>query len=369
MAPRWILHADLDAFYASVEQMDRPELRGKPVVVGGSPEGRGVVAAASYEARAFGVRSAMPMRSALRQCPQAVRIAPRFDRYQVISGQIMAIFQELTPLVEPLSLDEAYLDISLAVEGGRLAQEIAQGVKERVKTEVGLNITVGGANSKSMAKIASQVAKPNGLLVVGAGEEWAFLEALPVGMLWGVGPKTAQRLHGQDVTTIGELAQKPESWFRQLFGKVGPELRKRAWGEDDAPVTPSREVKSISQERTFAGDVEDRDLLLAALRPMAETVARRLRRHELQGRTVAVKLRLADFTTFTRQATLPAPTDAAQVILESAWTLLERELHPGRAFRLIGARVSNFSQVRQLTLFGETEPVTAPPGEADGIIP
>ena len=366
MALRWILHADLDAFYASVEQMDRPELQGKPVVVGGSPEGRGVVAAASYEARAFGVHSAMPMGRALRQCPQAVRVAPRFDRYQAISRQIMAIFQGLTPLVEPLSLDEAYLDISLAVEGGRQAQEIAQGVKDRVKTEVGLNITVGAATTKSVAKIASQVAKPDGLLVVAAGEERAFLETLPVEMLWGVGPKTAQRLHGQDVSTIGELAQRPETWFRQLFGKVGPELRKRAWGEDNAPVTPSREVKSISQERTFAGDVEDRELLLAALRPMVETVARRLRRHELQGRTVAIKLRLADFTTFTRQATLPAPTDVPQVILESAWALLERELHPGRAFRLIGAGVSNFSQVRQLTLFGEVSDPTLQAGVKEG---
>jgi DNA polymerase-4 len=356
MPTRWILHADLDAFYASVEQMDQPMLLGKPVVVGRSAEERGVVAAASYEARAYGVSSAMPMRNALRICPHIVRISPRFARYREISKQIMAIFQELTPLVEPLSLDEAYLDISKAAETGKLVQEIGKKVKEKVKKEVGLNVTIGAANTKSVAKIASQVAKPDGLLVIRKEVVQTFLEPLPVELLWGIGPKKAQHLHEQGISTIGQLAVNPHSWFVGIFGKVGEDLHKRALGIDDGQVTPNREIKSISQERTFNGAIEDHELLLAVLSSMVESIVGSLHRSQLRGRTISVKFRLNDFTTFTRQTTLSTPTDASVVILNSVAAILNREMYGGTAFRLIGVEIRNFTRDHQLALFREGAP-------------
>jgi DNA polymerase-4 len=341
----------MDAFYASVEQLDRPELRGKPVVVGGSPEGRGVVAAASYEARAFGVRSAMPMGAALRHCPQAIRVAPRFHRYHAVSSQVMAIFRSFTQLVEPLSLDEAYLDVSHLVTTERAPREIAQELKGRVKGEVGINVTVGAGTSKSVAKIASQLAKPDGLLVVEAGTEGAFLAGLAVELLWGIGPKTGERLRAQGIATIGQLAQQPEEWFRTAFGKRGPELRQKALGRDDSPVVPFHEAKSHSAERTFPRDLASRDALFQELERLVQRVAGGLKEDGLQGKTVTVKIRLADFTTFTRQTSLPAPTSDPRAILETAQALLERELQPGRPFRLLGAGVSNFGEEGQLSLF------------------
>lgn len=355
MPVRWILHADLDAFYASVEQMDHPRLLGKPVVVGGAVEERGVVAAASYEARAYGVRSAMPMRNAIRICPHIIRIAPRFARYREISKKIMAIFQELTPLVEPLSLDEAYLDISQAVESGRLVQEIGNRVKEKVREEVGLNVTIGAGNTKSIAKIASQVAKPDGLLVVKKEAVQTFLGPLPVEIMWGIGPKKTGQLHGQGIKTIGQLAVNPYSWFIGFFGKVGEDLYKRALGIDDGQVTPNRGTKSISQERTFNGDTEDHEFLLAVLSSMVESVVGSLRRSTLRGRTISVKFRLNDFTTYTRQTTLSTPTDASTIILNSVAAILNREMHAGRAFRLIGVEIRNLTRDHQLALFQEGE--------------
>lgn len=353
---RHILHADMDAFYASVEQMDNPELAGKPVLVGGSPTSRGVVAAASYEARRFGVRSAMPMSRAVRQCPQAVIVRPRFDRYREVSEQIREIFLGVTPLVEPLSLDEAYLDVTDVVTLDRSAESIAREIKARVRLDVGLTISVGVSTCKSVAKVASDFDKPDGLTVVPAGGEGAFLAPLAVRKLWGIGPKTAERLEAEGVHTIGQLAARPEEWFTQRFGKRGPEIRLMANGQDDHPVVTEREAKSVSAETTLAEDVSDLEELRAIVRRLSERVERHLGGDGLQGRTVTLKLRLADFTTFTRQVTLPSPVWTADQISEVAQTILEREAGPGRWFRLLGVGVSHFGPAPenpQMALFGE----------------
>ena len=339
---RHILHADLDAFYASVEQLDGPHLRGKPVVVGGSPEGRGVVAAASYEARRFGIRSAMPMRTALQRCPQAIRVPPRFERYGAMSREVMAIFHEITPLVEPLSLDEAFLDVTESTGPGRTATDIAKEIKRRVESELGLTISVGVSTSKSVAKVASDMDKPDGLTVVPPGSESGFLAPLAVGRLWGIGPKTAARLAREDIRTIGDLAARPEEWFQLRFGKMGPHLRELAMGRDDTEVQVERDTKSVSAETTLAEDTDDPDVLLELVDRLSERVARRLMRSDLEGRTVKVKLRLADFTTFTRQKTLAAPVQSPEDVTKAAGALVRAELQPGRLFRLVGVGVAGF---------------------------
>ena len=352
---RHIIHADLDAFYAAVEQLDNPELRGKPVLVGGRPENRGVVATASYEARKFGVHSAMPMRTAVRQCPQGIIVPPRFSRYREMSDRVMSIFRDLTGLVEPLSLDEAYLDITEAVdeEQGRWPLGIALGLKRRVVDETGLAVSVGVATNKSVAKIASDLDKPDGLVVVPPGDEGRFLAPLAVGKLWGIGPKTAQRLNAGGVETIGQLAEQPMDWFVRTFGVRAAAVRDRAVGEDREPVHTERETKSVSAETTFAADLADEAELKDVLERLAERVAGSLERKEMRGRTVTVKMRLADFTTFTRQTTLAASTHDAGPIKETAWKLLAAEFGPLRSFRLLGVGVSNFSEPehRQLTLW------------------
>ena len=341
---RCIIHADLDAFFASVEQLDNPDLRGRPVVVGGAPEARGVVAAASYEARAYGVHSAMPMRTALSLCPEAVRVSPRFQRYAEISKRVMDIFRQVTPLVEQISLDEAFLDVSERVGEGWSAEEAASTVKERVRREVGLTVSVGVASSKSVAKIASGLNKPDGLTVVPPGSERQFLAPLPVQSLWGVGPKTAERLASDSITTIGELAGQSEEWASSRFGARGLYFLSLARGIDDSPVMVEHERKSVSTETTFPRDVDDPKALEASLRELAENTARRLRGSGLRGRTIKLKLRLADFATFTRQTTIVRPTDAAEVILAEASRLLARELHAGRRFRLLGVGVSSLRE-------------------------
>jgi DNA polymerase-4 len=341
---RCIIHADLDAFFASVEQLDNPELRGRPVVVGGPPESRGVVAAASYEARAYGIHSAMPMRTALRLCPQAVRVSPRFQRYADMSKRVMDVFRQLTSLVEQISLDEAFLDVSDRVGKGRSPEEVANALKEQVRQEVGLTVSVGVASSKSVAKIASGLNKPDGLVVVPPGGERQFLAPLPVQSLWGVGPKTAERLAGDSITTIGDLAGQSEEWARSRFGARGLYFLNLARGIDDSPVMVEHETRSVSTETTFPRDVDDPKALEASLRKLAENTARRLRASGLKGRTIKLKLRLADFTTFTRQATIARPTNAAEVILAEASRLLARELHAGRRFRLLGVGVSDLRE-------------------------
>lgn len=350
---RVILHADLDAFYASVEQHDRPDLRGRPVLVGGSPEERGVVAAASYEARRFGARSAMPMRTALRLCPpDAIRVNPRFDRYGEVSRAVMALFHDRTPLVEPLSLDEAFLDLTipLAFPGAPSPEEAAHALKQEVRDTVGLTISIGVATSKSVAKIASDLRKPNALVVVPPGDERAFLAPLPVSRLWGIGPKGEERLRQAGVTTIGQVAELDPRWLAHAFGKWGPLLYELANGRDDREVSPSRDTKSVGRETTFAEDVSDREYLHSTLQRLTAQVADRLTRHELRGRTVTVKLRHHDFRTVTRQSRLLAPSDSEALILAEASRLLDGEIALGGRFRLLGVAVSGFDPVLQLAL-------------------
>jgi DNA polymerase-4 len=347
---RHILHADFDAFYASVEQRDNPELRGKPVVVGGSPEGRGVVASASYESRRFGVRSAMPMRTAFQRCPQTIRIAPRFELYGQVSRQLMAILREMADLVEPLSLDEAYMDVTGSVAPDRPPGMIATELRARVRAELGLTISVGVATSKSVAKIASDMNKPDGMTVVPPDTEREFLAPLGVEKLWGIGPKTAARLKGEGINTIGELASRPAEWWLARFGRTGPHLRRLTLGEDDSPVVEDRERKSVSAETTLAHDTGDPDILLELTDRLSQRVAHHLTRNELRGRTVKLKLRLSDFTTFTRQTTVAEPVASPGDIARAAGELLRRELEPGRRFRLVGVGVSGFERPEESPL-------------------
>ena len=334
----------MDAFYASVEQRDQPELRGKPVLVGGSPRSRGVVAAASYEARVFGCRSAMPMRTAVRLCPHAEIVRPQFSRYREVSAQIMSIFRDVSPLVEPLSLDEAFIDVTHRVNEGATPAELGQWIRDRVNRETRLTVSCGVATSKSVAKIASDQDKPDGLTVVPPGREAAFLAPLSISDLWGVGPKTAERLRGAGLETIGDLAERPLPWLVDRFGSRGEWFWQLARGEDDRGVSVERETKSISSETTFAEDVGGEGKLSAIVSEQAHSVAKRLTEHGMRARTVQIKLRLSDFTTFTRQATLSQPTNDDDTIVATAWTLLEREMTPGRAFRLLGVGVSGFTE-------------------------
>ena len=339
---RHILHADFDAFYTSVEQLDNPALRGLPVVVGGSPEGRGVVASASYEARRFGVRSAMPMRTAVQRCPRLVRVPPRFDRYRDVSRRVMDIFHEVTDLVEAMSLDEAYLDVTDSVAAGQAPAAIAAELRERVRSELSLTISVGVATSKSVAKIASDLDKPDGLTVVPPGGERVFLEPLDVDKLSGIGPKTAARLHDEGIRTIGDLASKTDDWLMRRFGRSGPGMRRFAIGKDDHPVQPRRERKSLSAETTFSRDTDDPDYLLSLVDRLSERVGGHLERGAVECRTVKVKLRLADFTTFTRQTTPPHAVASTDDVAEAARELVRREIRPGRLFRLVGVGVAGF---------------------------
>lgn len=349
---RVLLHADLDAFFASVEQLDRPELRGKPVAVGGPAEARGVVAAASYEARTFGVRSALPMRTALQRCPELIRVSPRFDRYHAVSEQVFAIFRAWTPLVEPLSMDEAYLDVSAALGDASEAaiRDAAARLKAEVRAATGLTLSVGAGATKSVAKIGSDLEKPDGLVVVPSGTECAFLAPLPIGRLWGVGPKAEERLRRIGVTTIGNLATLDRAWLEDGFGHWGVLLHDLAQGIDPRVVTPERETKSVGRETTFAQDVADAGKLTTVLRELAADVARALHRHALRGRTVTVKARDASFQTWSRQTTLTAPTDDPTTIADTACRLLLKELRPGRRLRLVGVAVSGFGEAVQLAL-------------------
>jgi DNA polymerase-4 len=344
VAKRTILHADLDAFYASVEQLDDPKLRGKPVVVGGPPESRGVVAAASYEARRFGVRSAMPMSRALRLCPSAMRRSPRFDRYGEVSRQVMAIFREITQLIEPLSLDEAFLDASEQATSFGGPEALAREIKRRVKERTGLTVSIGAATNKTIAKIASEMDKPDGLKVVPPGAEAAFLAPLPVRSLWGVGPKADEALVAMGISTIGELAKAEAALLAAKFGVRGEWFQSMARGIDDRPVQTERERKSVGAETTFPRDLPDGPELRHALRRIAEGVARRLQAHGSRARTVVLKLRYADFRTITRQTSLPEPVDATEDIAALANAILDKTLRAGDRFRLLGIHGTNLKQ-------------------------
>jgi DNA polymerase-4 len=330
----------MDAFYASVEQLDRPELRGKPVVVGGSSEGRGVVAAASYEARAFRIRSAMPMSRALRLCPEAVRVSPRFGRYAEVSRAVMDTFRSLTPLVEPLSLDEAFLDVTGWVADGADAKAIGRDLKNEVRERTGLTLSAGVASSKSVAKIASDMQKPDGLVVVAPGTEAAFLAPLPVRSLWGIGPKAEAALLAAGVRTVGDLAACGDAQAGRLLGSGGVFLRDMARGIDDREVITEHERKSIGAETTFARDLPDGPEFRAELQALAGEVGRRMRKAGARASTIAIKLRYHYFKTITRQVTLASPTNDVEVIAASAASLVAGAVQPGDQFRLLGIQCS-----------------------------
>jgi len=338
-----ILHLDLDAFFASVEQLDDLGLRGRPVVVGGIGN-RGVVAAASYEARAFGIHSAMPTARARRACPDAVFLPPRFEAYSARSAEVMAILRSVTPLVEPISLDEAFLDVEGAHRTFGTGPEIGAGLRARIKAETGLSASVGAATTKMLAKIASDLAKPDGLLVVEPGTELEVLHPLPVGRLWGVGPATRRRLDRFGVVTIGDLAAIPEDTLVRALGDAsGRHLHALAWNRDDRAVEPHQEHKSIGHEETFARDRTDGAGLAADLGQMAARVAARLRAADRTARTIVLKVRFHDFTTITRSHTLPHPTALTVEIAATARALLDT-VDLGTGIRLMGVSVSQLEE-------------------------
>jgi DNA polymerase IV len=355
-----VLHVDMDAFYASVEVRDRVELAGRPVVVAGgsSPAGdRGVVLSATYEARAFGVRSAMPVAQARRLCPQAVFLPPQFATYAEVSRGVMAVFREITPLVEPLSLDEAFLDVGGSVRRlGMSPAVIGEWIRGQVYDIHRVSCSVGVAPSKFLAKLASGLAKPDGLLVVPADGVLEFLHPLPVSALWGVGPRTAQALHRLGCATVADVASMPLPALRRAVGSAHAEhLHQLANGRDDRLVTPDLPERSVGAEETFAHDAADRTVLRRELLRLAERATAALRCRGLSGRRITVKIRYPDFTTITRSRTLADPTDSARVVYRVAAELLDAHRHPGAPVRLLGVRVEHLIRGRtgeQLTLDG-----------------
>jgi DNA polymerase-4 len=362
--PRTILHLDLDAFFCAVEENQNPSLRGRAFAVGGRPEERGVVASCSYAARRMGVRSAMPMARAIRLCPGLIVVSSRHRMYRDVSKQVMDILHEQTSLVEQISIDEAFLDISDVRDE---PQHFGRGLQARIRDELHLPCSLGIASNKLMAKLATEVGKslalqkikaqglaepPNALTVVPFGEEAAFLDPLPADMLWGVGPKTSVRLAELGIRTIGDIARWPELELIRLFGENGRDLARHAKGIDDRPVVTEHETKSISQEVTFSKDVRDDKVLEETLREQSIEVARQLRKNNLAGKTIKLKIRWPDFTTFTRQTTLNDPTDQDDLIAKTALELMKSVRKPYQAVRLIGVGVSGLgAPVRQLGLW------------------
>ncbi len=351
---RAILHVDMDAFYASVEQLDNPELRGKPVIVGGSPQSRGVVAAASYEVRVYGVRSAMPTAKALRLCPHAIIVRPRGHRYAEVSARIFDIFSTYTPLVQPISLDEAFLDVTGSQRLYGDPVTIAKEIRQRIRQDTGLTASVGIATCRFVAKIASDLDKPDGLTVVPEEEMLDRLAPLPVSKIWGVGPVTNKRLAAMGIATIGQLRQWPVETLEAELGQSGRDLHALANGIDTSEVVSDEEEKSISHEVTFATDIMSREELETELLEQSDKVATRLRKHGLIGRTVFLKLRYSDFTTVTRRITLEEPTCLSETIFTEAKTLLRERTEAGRRpVRLIGVGMAGFNGKpgRQKSLF------------------
>ncbi len=349
-----ILHVDMDAFYASVEVRDRPELAAKPVIVGGRPGSRGVVAAANYVARRFGVHSAMPSATALKLCPEAVILPVRMAYYAEVSRAIRAIFRTFTPVVEPLSLDEAFLDCSASESLFGSSADIGRRIKRTIRDELDLVASVGVAPNKFLAKLASDLDKPDGFVVVQPEGVRAFLDPLPVERLWGVGRVASTRLARLGIRTVGQLRDASSDVLEALFGRAGSHLRELSRGIDHRAVVPDHLAKSISHETTFATDIADREILRARLLELTEQVARRLRRLGLEARTVQVKLRRSDFQTITRAHTLSSPTDMTQEIWQIADQLLRTGLVRGPGpLRLIGVGVSGLEEPapRQQTLF------------------
>ena len=343
MIPRTIIHADLDAFYTSVEQVDRPDLRDKPVVVGGSPERRGVVAAASYEARRFGICSAMPMARALNLCQELVRVTPRFDRYREISQQVMTIFRSVTPLVEPTSIDEAFLDVTDQV-ANRDSGTLAIMLKSRVREETGLNISIGLGSTKTVAKIASDLGKPDGLIIVPVGGETRFLGPLPVQMLWGVGPQKASVLKQAGIITIADLAQTDAPKLNRLLGSRAKTFLATAHGVDERLVVTTSEAKSVGREKTFSSDITDGPELKREIFQLSTEVSRRLNLKRMKATTITLKLRFADFRTITRQQSLLAPIADASSITRVALALLAKTITPADRFRLLGIQGAGLTE-------------------------
>jgi nucleotidyltransferase/DNA polymerase involved in DNA repair len=338
---RRILHIDMDAFYAAIEQRDNPSLAGRPVIVGGEAEKRGVVSAASYEARAFGIHSAMPASRARRLCPQGVFLPVRMDRYREVSAQIFEIFREYTPLIEPLSLDESFLDVTGCEALFGPAAEMARAIKKKILARTGLTASAGVAPNKFLAKIASDWRKPDGLVEIRREEVGSFLENLPIAKLWGVGRATEEVLEGMGILRAGQLARYPREAIEKKLGKFGTELLALARGEDDRPVVPHEEAKSLSQEQTFTPDLEERQVMEQVLLGQAEEVGWELRKQRLKGLTVHLKVRYPDFTLITRSQTLAAPTAAGMEIYRTAVSLLDRTEARSRRVRLLGVGVSN----------------------------
>jgi DNA polymerase-4 len=353
-----VLHVDMDAFYASVELLTRPELRGKPVIVGGGGS-RGVVLSATYEARVFGVHSAMPMMRARRLCPDAVVINPTPGVYAQASDNVMEVFRSVTPLVEPISLDEAFLDVRGAARRLGTPRQIGEWIRATVEDEQGITCSVGVATTKFVAKLASARCKPNGLLVVPADRVVAFLHPLPVGALWGVGEKTEEVLRRLGLHTVGDIANTPVSTLQRALGPaVGSHLSALAWGRDERTVTPHEPDKSIGAEETFPVDVDDPVVVTRELLRLSERTAARLRATGQVGRTISIKIRFADFTTITRSRTLPESTDVGRTVYETAVSLYEALGLERARLRLVGVRVEGISDAagvpHQLAL-GERE--------------
>jgi DNA polymerase-4 len=349
---RKILHVDLDAFFCSVEILRNPDLKGRPFVVGGEAGSRGVVSSASYPARKYGVRSAMPTAQALRQCPDLIIITPGHRDYSKYSHEVMNFLREAAPLVEQISIDEAFLDVSDAPESG---EEIAARLQNEITARFDLPTSWGVASNKLVAKIATEVGKPKGLVVVPQGEEAEFLSPLPVEMLWGIGPKTKKRLIEAGVDTIGVLASLPPDQLTSLFAERGSELAARARGIDDRPISESHIRRSISSERTFAEDLSDEGELRRYLLRMSEELGGRLRKNGLAGTTVRIKVRWPDFQTITRQVRLDQPTSQDAEIFSQALDLLNSAWRKGKRIRLLGVAVADLGpQIRQLDLFDRT---------------
>lgn len=367
MDDRVILHVDMDAFYASVEQRDDPSLRGRPVIVGGTG-GRGVVAAASYEVRRFGVHSAMPVREALRRCPDAACVPPRIGHYAAVSEQIFAVFREFTPLVQGLSLDEAFLDVTAGLRSLGDGEHVAREIKRLVRERTELTASVGVAPNKLVAKIASDLRKPDGLVVVRPDEVRALLDPLPIRKLFGLGAKTAPKVETLGIRTLGELRQASAARLRPIFGRYTERVQQRAAGIDDRPVVPDRDEKQVSAEETFDVDIADHARLRAEIVRLADKTGARLRSRQLLAGCVTVKIRRKDFTTYTRQRRCEPPTQETRVITAIATELLEAWLasQPRAALRLLGVGVSDLAPTTQLDLF--TAPQTARNRELDAAV-
>jgi DNA polymerase IV len=356
-AQREILHVDMDAFYASVEEREDPSLVGKPVIVSGAPDGRGVVSAANYVARQFGVHSAMPAARAYRLCPNGVFLPPRHQLYAEVSKDIHSVFHEYTPLVEPLALDEAFLDVTGSMRLFGPSIDIARSIKRQILERTHLVASVGLAPNKFLAKLASDVRKPDALVWVKVGEQQAFLDPLPASRIWGVGKRTVEVLERIGVHTIADLRSQPTALLEELFGKQGDHISRLSRGEDDRPVIAEHSARSISHEKTFAEDVGDRATMRAWLLELADQVASRARRLQLRGRTIQIKVRFGDFTTITRSYTLPRATDSSREIRAAVDELFAERLGVAlRPVRLLGAGLSGFDEVQeQADLFAEVD--------------